>query len=203
MFDWITHFVTTLGYGGIFLLMLLENVVPPIPSELIMPLAGFTSSRSGMALVPAILAGCLGSLVGTLPWYYLGRRVSQQQLMNWAERYGRWLAISPSGIDRTIQWFRLRRGLWVIGLARMVPGIRTYISVPAGLSEMPLLPYLVYSAAGTLIWVSGLAIAGYFLGDQFELVQRVLGPVAKIVVLGLIIGFAAWVWYRKHQQRQS
>lgn len=202
MLDWITHWIETLGYWGIFGLMVLEHLFPPIPSEVIMPLAGFTSSFSAdMGLAWVVLVGTLGSLLGSSAWYVLGRLVNQQRIMLWAERYGRWLTLKPEDIQKAVAFFKRRGGGWVVGIGRVVPGIRTYVSVPAGLSHMPLLPYLFYSAIGTALWTAALAIAGYFLGNQFDQVQDVLAPISKVVLIGLAI--AAVIWVIRRRQRHA
>lgn len=204
MLDWITTWLESLGYFGVFALMVLEHLFPPIPSEVIMPLSGFISSRSPeMSLGWVILAGSLGSLVGTLAWYCLGRLVSQEQLLIWTAQYGRWLTLKPQDIEKAIDFFQAGAGHWVVGLGRVVPGVRTYVSVPAGLSNMPLVTYLVYSAIGTVIWTGTLAIAGYFLGAQFERVSEFIAPISKIVLISLGVFAVLWVLNRRRRRRQS
>ena len=119
-----------LGYGAIFAAMVLENVFPPIPSELIMPLGGFYVQQGSLQFVPVVLAGLLGTVVGALPWYGLGRLVNEQRLEVWLQRHGRWLGISVDELRRTRTWFA-RYGSAVVFWGRLVPGIRTLISVPA------------------------------------------------------------------------
>lgn len=143
MASWITDWLESLGYFGVFALMVLEHVFPPIPSELVMPLSGFISSRSSeMTIGWVIVAGSVGSLVGTLFWYYLGRQVTQTQLMVLAAKYGKWLTLKPKDIEKAISFFQRGGGNWIVGFGRIVPGVRTYVSVPAGLTKMPLIPYL-------------------------------------------------------------
>lgn len=204
MLDWITRLLESLGYIGVFALMVLEHVFPPIPSEVIMPFSGFISSRSNeMTLTGVIIAGSLGSLLGTLLWYYIGRWVEQEQLMIWVARYGRWLTLKPQDIERAIAFFQQGRGQWVVGLGRVVPGVRTYVSVPAGLSDMPLPSYLLYSAIGTVVWTSALAIAGYILGDRFEAVSHVIAPISKVVLISLAVFTVGWIAYRSFRHRSS
>lgn len=203
MFDWITSWIESLGYFGIFALMVLEHLFPPIPSEVVMPLAGFVSGRSvDMSLGVVILVGSLGSLVGASAWYVLGRFVSQKQLMTLVERHGRWLTLKPRDLEKAMAFFQQSGGGWVVGVGRVIPGVRTYVSVPAGLSHMPLLPYVVYSALGTILWTGALAVAGFVLGDQFEQVQGVIAPVSKVVVISLIAGAIVWL-IRRRQRRRS
>ncbi|MBD0270029.1 MAG: DedA family protein [Cyanobacteria bacterium Co-bin8] len=199
MLDWITRIVETLGYWGILALMFLENVLPPIPSEVVMPLSGFAASQSDLKFWLVVAAGAAGSVAGTLPWYFVGKYVGQERLMHWADRHGHWLAISSKDISKATNWFNHRQGYWVVLLARMVPGIRTYVSIPAGISRMRLLPYLAYSLVGTVIWVSGLAIAGYFLGSHYDVVSRYIRPVSVVVILGMLGFSIGWVLLRKRK----
>jgi len=203
MFQWIIATIESLGYLGVFALMVLEHLIPPIPSELIMPLSGFVSRTSdSMNLVTVILAGSLGSLIGASAWYVLGLLISHEQLMTLVKRHGRWLTLKPKDIEKAIQFFHNSGGSWVVGVGRIVPGVRTYVSVPAGLSHMPLVPYLLYSALGTVLWTGALAIAGYVLGAQFDRVQQYIAPISKAVVAGVVIGFIFWV-LRRRQRRAS
>ncbi len=203
MLDWITHWIETLGYWGIFGLMVLEHLFPPIPSEVIMPLSGFTSAQSeSFSLSLAILAGSVGSIVGTSAWYVLGRAVSHSQIMRWVERYGHWLTLYPNDVERAMSFFKQGGGGWVVCIGRLLPGVRTYISIPAGLSHMPLVPYLCYSAVGTVIWTAALAIAGAVLGNQFDQIQEVLGPVGKVILIGLAVGLLV-AWIVRRQQNSS
>ncbi|RZM79812.1 DedA family protein [Leptolyngbya iicbica LK] len=204
MFDWITTWLESLGYVGVFALMVLEHVFPPIPSEVVMPFAGFISSRSEeMSLMGVIIAGSLGSMGGTLVWYYVGRWVDQEQLMVLVARHGRWLTLKPRDIEKAIAFFQRGQGQWVVGLGRVVPGVRTYVSVPAGLSDMPLPAYLVYSGIGTVIWTAALAIAGYILGDRFDEVSHFIAPISKFVLIGLAVFAVGWVLYRRRRRRQN
>ncbi|MFN5474821.1 MAG: DedA family protein, partial [Pseudanabaena sp.] len=155
MQEWITNTMNTLGYLGIGLLMFLENLFPPIPSELIMPLAGFTASQpnSQIQVIPAIAVGVIGTIVGAVPWYYAGLLLGQQRLQLLAERYGKWIGISSDDIEKSVHWFQ-KHGNKAVLLGRLVPGIRTLISIPAGISNMSIVPFFVYSTIGTVGWVS-------------------------------------------------
>lgn len=192
MVEWITNTMDSLGYWGIGILMFLENLFPPIPSELIMPLAGFTVSQGKMEFAPAVFAGVLGTVIGALPWYYAGKILGEQRLKSLADRYGKWLTISSKDITKATGWFDRHGGVAVF-LCRLVPGVRTLISLPAGISHMHLLPFLLYSTIGTTLWVGFLTYAGYALGDNYELVDEYLGPVSKIVLAIIVAAFGIWV----------
>lgn len=191
VFDWITGFVEQAGYIGIALLMFAENVFPPIPSEVIMPLAGFTAARGERNIVLVVVAGAFGSLLGALLWYYIGKWVGAARLKRWASRHGRWMTTEPKEVDRACTWFR-RHGGKAVFLGRLVPAVRTLISIPAGIAAMPLVPFLVYSAAGTVLWTTLLGLAGYALGDQYQQVSGYVGPVSNAVIASLV----AWYLYR-------
>lgn len=191
MFDWIVSFMEGAGPLGVAFLMFLENVFPPIPSELVMPLAGFSAARGDMSLVAAIIAGTIGSVAGAYLWYWLGARFGDERLKRLAARHGRWLTVSPEEIERAEDWFR-RHGRTAVLIGRLVPAVRTLISVPAGVSGMPLLPFLLYSTLGTVVWTSLLAGAGYLLEGQYERVAAWMNPVSNVVVVGLV----GWYLYR-------
>ena len=186
MFDWITQLVQQTGYLGIAILMLAENVFPPIPSELIMPLAGFSALRGDLNIFLVILAGTVGSLLGALFWYYLGRWLGLDRLKNWAGRHGRWLTIAPGEVDQAKDWFDRHAGRAVF-FGRLVPAVRTLVSVPAGIAPMPLPAFLAYSTIGTGLWTAFLAGAGYLLGTQYELVQGWVNPISNVVVVALVL----------------
>ena len=180
MAEWIEGLLEQWGYLGIALLMLIENVFPPIPSELIMPLAGYAANRGDQNLALVIAAGTLGSLAGATFWYYVAHWIGAKRLRAFAGRHGRWITLSPADLDRVDRWFD-RHCAWAVLLGRMVPGVRTLISVPAGLFGMSLRRFLVYSGIGTLAWTAALAGAGYALGAQHDVVGRWLGPASNFV----------------------
>lgn len=196
MLDWIQRTMETLGYPGIALLMFLENVFPPIPSELIMPLAGFLTTRGEFSFAGVVVAGMLGSVLGALPLYGLGRVVGERRLTAWADRHGHWVALSGEDIARATGWLD-RHGAKAVLFCRLVPGVRSLISIPAGFAAMPLPQFLLYSAVGTGLWAALLALLGRLLGARYKLVDRFLGPVAYVVLGGLAVAFAVRVWRRK------
>jgi membrane protein DedA with SNARE-associated domain len=202
MVEWINGLMSGLGYWGIGLLMFLENLFPPIPSELIMPLAGFTVAQGKMDLTIAILAGTIGTMAGTYVWYYLGRLVDYRRLEGWFDRYGKWIGTSGKDITKVNNWFN-KHGRKAVFFGRMVPGIRTLISLPAGMNGMPLWTFTLYSTLGTLIWIAGLTAAGYFLGDNYSAIEKYLGPISKLVLFGLIGLFGYWLFKSMKSKKQS
>ncbi len=201
MVNFIQSTMNSLGYLGITFLMFLENVIPPIPSELIMPFAGFSAVTGELSLLGVIVAGTLGSLLGQLPLFYLGKLADEARLKHWAERYGRWLAVSSDDIGKADAWFD-RYGGWAVFLCRLVPGIRSLISIPAGMSDMPLLPFLLYTLLGTGIWSALLAYLGSLLGQNYQAVERYLGPVSYVVLGLLVVLGVLWIVRRKMARRE-
>ena len=196
MLEFIINTISSLGYIGIAFLMALENIIPPIPSELIMPLAGFTVTQGKMNFILVIIAGTIGSLVGTMPWYFLGKSWGLERTVKIADRYGKWLTLSGEDVVRANKWFN-RRGNTAIAFGRLVPGIRTYISLPAGISKMPILPFLVYSTLGSIFWVTLLTGAGYIFGANYELVGKYMKPLSVFVLIAVISTVIFWIIKRK------
>lgn len=184
--------MNSLGYLGIALLMFLENLFPPIPSELIMPLAGFTIAKGKMEFIPAVAAGVIGTVLGAFPWYYAGKLVGEERLRHWADKYGKWITVSGKDIDKADSWFKRHEGQAVF-LCRLVPGVRTLISLPAGINKMPLLPFVIYTTVGTTLWVSFLTFAGYKLGENYHIVEEYIDPISKIVAVTIVIWFGLWI----------
>lgn len=190
MFDWIAALIERIGPWGVGLLMFLENVFPPIPSELIMPLAGFNAAQGRMSLWAALLAGTIGSLAGASLWYFVGRAIGAGRIRRLARRHGRWLTLSVADIDRAQAWFD-RRGMLAVLLGRLLPAIRTLISIPAGLARMPFPKFLAWSAIGTALWTTALGLAGYLLEAGYARVEGWINPVSTLIVAVIVI---AYVW---------
>jgi len=193
------------GYGAIFAAMFLENLFPPIPSELIMPLGGFYVQQGKLALIPVVLAGLLGTVLGALPWYGIGRLVNEERIERWLERHGRWIGISPQELHRSRNWFN-RHGTALVFWGRLIPGIRTLISVPAGIEMMPFVPFLIWTTAGSLIWTLLLTMAGLLLGESYSNVEVWIEPVAKVIkvlLVAAVLGFGVWLGLRTWKKRTN
>jgi membrane protein DedA with SNARE-associated domain len=199
MFDWITSFVQSAGYFGIAFLMFAENVFPPIPSELIMPLAGYTAAKGELNIIGVVVSGTLGTLAGALVWYYIGLRLGLDRLRRLARRHGRWLTVDEEGIDQAKDWFD-RHGPMALVVGHLIPAIRTLISVPAGVGRMGLGIFLAASAAGTIAWTSILAGAGYLLEQQYQRVESFANPVTNLILGMMVLWYAYRVisWPRTH-----
>lgn len=190
MFEWTLAIIEGGGYVGIFLLMVLENIFPPIPSELVIPLAGFAAAKGDLSLVGVVVATTLGGIVGALPWYFLGRLYGLRRLKQLSLKYGRLLTLTPSDIDAAQVWFK-KHGNLTVFFGRLMPTIRTLISVPAGIAHMPFLPFVVYSALGTFIWNCLLLFSGYILESQYE---KLAGPIDVLSNVIVLLLFAIYIY---------
>ena len=180
-----------IGYGAILLAMFLENLIPPIPSELIMPLGGFYVYQGQLDFFPVVLSGLIGTVIGAFPWYGIGRLVNEEKLENWLEKNGRWIGIKPQELSRSRKWFN-KYGVSLVFWGRLVPGIRTLISVPAGVELMPITPFLIWTSAGSLIWTLFLTIMGFYLGDSYRNIEKWISPFSSVfkTIIILIISVA-------------
>ena len=186
MANWIIRTIESTGYFGIVFLMFLENIFPPIPSEFIMPLAGFMAAKEEQTLPGVVLAGTIGSVLGALALYYAGYFIGEQRLKRLIDKYGRWLTISLEDLERAKGWFA-KHGRLAVLVCRLVPGIRSLISIPAGIARMPLVSFLFYTAIGSGFWTAMLAYGGYVLGDKFQQVEKYLNPVSYVVLLAIAL----------------
>jgi membrane protein DedA with SNARE-associated domain len=196
--DWVVNVVRGMGPLGVALLMLLENLFPPLPSEVIMPLAGYLSARGEASFWAMSAAGTAGSLAGALFWYRVGRAVTHDRLCAWVGRHGTWLAMTQEDVDGATKWFA-RHGASSVLFGRMVPVVRTLISVPAGFSRMPPARFIVLSALGTSAWTLALAYAGRLLGSRFQQVEQWIGPVSSAIVVAAVL----WYFYRVFRIRRA
>jgi len=188
MFEWINNTIRSLGYWGVAVLTFLENVFPPIPSEIVIPLAGFVAAQGELAVWGVIAAGSAGSLAGALVWYEVGRRLGERRLRAWVDRHGKWITLTAKDVDRAQDWFQ-RHGRTSVLVGRLVPGVRTFVSLPAGFARMPLSAFLIYSAAGTIVWTAALAYAGVVLRANYDVVGDYVGIATNVifVVIGVML----------------
>ena len=199
---WVVDFIDWAGYAGIFGLMLLETVFPPIPSEVIMPVAGARAATGDMTLAGVAIAGTAGAMVGNFFWFLVAASLGEAKFRLWVRRNGRWLTLDWYDISRVQKAFGRWGGLLVFA-GRLVPTIRSVISFPAGLARMELLRFLIWSGMGTAIFSAALAAAGFALGTSFQNVDRVLGPISSgIFVLILVMYvYRQATWHRRHEKR--
>jgi LPXTG-motif cell wall-anchored protein len=193
---WIIHLVTSLNYWGVAFLMALENVVLPIPSELIMPLAGFQTASGRMSLLGVITAGTLGSVLGGLPFYWAGYALGEERLEKWVERYSKWGLLRGRDIKRATDRFSGKSFLEV-ALGQLFPGVRGVISIPAGVARMNVWLFLLANFIGTVVWCTVLAVAGRLLGANFTKIHQFLGPTGWAILGLLILALAFWLIRRR------
>lgn len=191
MSEWIIDFISTGGYPAIVLLMLLETVFPPIPSEIIVPFAGFAAAQGRLSLVLVIISSVAGSLMGALVLYRIGKMISDEKLEGFVDRNGRWLTVDGQDLQNARSWFDRYRNRAIL-FGRLVPAIRSLISIPAGITKMKITSFFIYSAIGTALWSSALAIAGFVLGQDYERIRHIVDPVTT----GIIILVVAIYLYR-------
>ena len=200
MADWVIRLIEQSGYWGVAFLMFLETVFPPIPSEVIMPIAGVAAVNGHMTLPGVIAAGTFGAMSGNFFWYLVARWIGLRRFRPFIEKYGRWLTLDWYEVEKVERMFG-RFGAGIVGIGRMMPTIRSAISIPAGLLRMRLPKFLLWSTIGTAGWSAGLAIAGYLLKTQFADIETVLGPLSTIVI-GAIVLFYFWrqlTWHKRHK----
>lgn len=185
MTDWFKSIIEDFSYGGILFLMFLENVFPPIPSELIIPLAGFISTQGEMSLLGVILAGTSGSVLGGVVLYLAGRGLGEARLKRWCNAHGHWVGVSSDDLEKSEAWFR-DHGAKVVLLGRLVPGVRSLISIPAGVAGLNFHVFMIYTTIGSAIWTTALAFAGQALAEKHTQVDHVIGPLSTAIVIGII-----------------
>lgn len=193
---WVAGVIQSFGYAGVALLMLAENLFPPIPSEVILPLTGFLVEQGSLVFIPALIVATAGSLAGALVLYALGRWGGRKLIL----RHGWVLRIKETDLDRADRWFD-RYGGVVVLFGRMVPGVRSLVSIPAGLSEMPLGRFVVLTALGSGPWNALLIGVGWLLGENWSRIAGVLGSVSNIVLAILAIAavfLGTWWWHSRY-----
>ncbi|GAA4285345.1 hypothetical protein GCM10022261_28760 [Brevibacterium daeguense] len=194
---WVVSVMETLGVAGVGLLVALENIFPPIPSEIILPLAGFTASQGSMNLFGAIVFATVGSVVGALGLYYLGYAFGLERLRRWASKIP---LIDVVDIDKTVSWFA-KHGPAAVFFGRMIPLFRSLISIPAGVEKMRLSVFMLFTTLGSLIWNSIFVVAGYLLGENWQLVEDYAGWFQRIVIALVLIAVVWWVQRRIRRNR--
>ena len=186
MSDWIIDFIQQSGYLGIALLMLAETVFPPIPSEVIMSIAGMHAGQGTMSLPLVILFGTAGAMLGNYIWYIAARLIGIDRLKPLITRFGRWLTVDWHEVERVQVLFE-RHGGPIVGTGRVIPTIRSLISIPAGLLKMNQSSFLIWSTIGTAGWTAALATGGWFLGRNFQNVEKILGTVSVGVIVVIVV----------------
>ena len=174
-----------IAYFVICFAMFLENVIPPIPSEVIMPLGGFLVFQGNLNFYVLVIFGLIGTVLGSLPWYYLGRFLNEKKLASFVESKGKFLGINVKDLNKSKLWFD-KYGVSLVFWGRLIPGIRTLISVPAGIELMPLRKFLLWTTLGSLIWVVLLSFLGYIFGENYRIIELYIDNI-KIFIKPLLI----------------
>ena len=183
----IINIINSFGYFGIFLLIAIENVFPPIPSEVILLFGGFMTTYSSMTIIGVIIASTLGSLLGAIILYYIGKILNKRKLKKIIRgKTGKILRLTPKDIDNADKWFD-KKGNKTVFFCRFIPLIRSLISIPAGMSEMPMKTFLIYTALGSAIWNTVLTIIGNIVGEKWPTIVKILDKYSNIVIIILIL----------------
>lgn len=203
IYDWVVGIMRAIGAPGVGVATALETVFPPVPSEVVLPLAGFTASQGHYGVVSAVLWATAGSLVGAVVLYYAGLTWGVERLCRLAERMP---LVGASDVQRSVDWFD-RHGRSAVFVGRFVPGVRSLVSIPAGMNRMALLPFAVYTALGSLIWNAALIGGGYALGSRWHVVERSVGEVSNAVYVVLALAVLVFVgrraWARSSRGESS
>lgn len=197
--EWIISVMEQLGYWGIALLMFLDNVFPPIPSEIIMPSAGYSASQGELLLVEVIMAGCSGSLLAAALLYWIGYKFNHDAIFKFVDRYGKYLFIKSADVKKSLSWFE-HYGHRIVFFGRMIPAVRSLISIPAGMSHMPFWKFMFYSTLGTIIWTTFLACVGFYFGENQQLMHQIFSNVSYVII-AIVAVIIAWIFYRRQQRK--
>jgi membrane protein DedA with SNARE-associated domain len=190
---WVQDVIEQLGYLGVALLVVLENVFPPIPSEIVLPFSGFVAQRGSDSVVLMILAATVGSVIGALIMYWIAAIIGDERLHAFTRKFGKWVQIREADLTRAEEWFD-RHAVSAVLVGRCVPLIRSVVSIPAGFRRMKLIPYIAYTFLGSLVWNIALVGAGAILGENWERVEPVVEAFQWIVIVLVIAAVARLVY---------
>ena len=197
MGDWVVRLIEQTGYLGVAFLMFLETIFPPIPSEVIMPVAGVAAGQGRMTYGWVVASGTAGAMLGNIFWYLAARALGIVRLKPIVERWGRWLTITWPELERAERWFRVN-GTFFVFLGRMLPTVRSLVSIPAGLLKMRFRSFVIASTIGTAGWTALLAGAGYKLGENYTEINEWLGPASNAILVVLAIGYLWRLWTHRN-----
>lgn len=198
--EWILSIMEQLGYLGIAFLMFLDNVFPPIPSEIIMPSAGFTASQGQLTLIGVIIAGSVGSLIAAALLYWIGYKFKHEAIFRFVDAYGKYLFIKTEDVKKALTWFE-QYGHRIVFFGRMIPAVRSLISIPAGMSHMPFWKFMFYSSLGTIIWTTFLACVGYYFGENQALMHEIFSRVGYVII-AIVTVVIIWILYRRQRRKK-
>jgi len=197
MADWVIRLIEQSGYLGIAFLMFLETIFPPIPSEVIMPVAGVAAGQGKLHYGLVVASGTAGAMLGNIFWYLAARALGINRLEPIVRRWGRWLTVTWAELERAERWFRVN-GTFFVFLGRLLPTVRSLVSVPAGLLKMRFRTFVLASTVGTAGWTALLAGAGYKLGENYREIDSVIGPAANAILVVLAVGYLYRLWTHRN-----
>jgi membrane protein DedA with SNARE-associated domain len=197
MSDWIVRLIEQSGYLGVAFLMFLETVFPPIPSEVIMSVAGVAAGQGKLSYGWVVASGTAGAMLGNILWYLAARALGIQRLEPVIRRWGRWITMSWAEVKRAEGWFA-EHGTFFVFLGRLLPTVRSLVSIPAGLLKMSFRRFMLASTLGTAAWTAILAGAGYKLGQNYTDIEKILGPAANAILVVLVAGYIYRVWTHRN-----
>ncbi len=192
METWITEVMNTYGYFGILLLIALENIFPPIPSEVILTFGGFMTTTSNMSIIGVIIFSTIGSLVGAVALYGIGLLIDVNRLEKIVDKWGHILRLTSKDIDKANAWFH-KFGVWAVFFGRLVPLVRSLISIPAGMAHMNFGVFLLFTTVGSLIWNSVLVYVGAAVGASWSTIVGYMNTYSNVVLLLLIVLFVLFI----------
>ena len=199
MADWVIRLIEQSGYLGVAFLMFVETIFPPIPSEVIMPVAGVAAGQGRMNFYGVVASGTAGAMLGNVTWYLAARALGIDRLHPFIDKYGHWLTVSWPEVERAERWFRIN-GPFFVFLGRMLPTVRSLVSVPAGLLKMRFKTFLIASTVGTLGWTALLAGAGYKLGENYSDIDQIIGPASTAILALLALTYLWRVWRQRRRK---
>ena len=204
MQDLMIQLMGQFGYIGVFLLIAIENIFPPIPSEVVLLFGGFMTTYTELNVVGMIIAATFGSLLGAIVLYYIGRILNKERLKKIVSgKIGKVLRIKNEDIDKADHWFDTK-GNKTVFFCRFIPIVRSLISIPAGMSQMPMGKFLVYTTAGSVIWNTVLVVAGNMVGEKWEDILQIFSDYSHITLVVLIIIFVVGVvWFYKSKSKMN
>jgi membrane protein DedA with SNARE-associated domain len=204
MENFITNMMDQFGYFGVFFLIALENLFPPIPSEVILTFGGFMTTKTSLTVIGVITAATIGSVFGAIILYTLGRIVDVSVIERFVARWEKVLRISPKDIRKASAWFE-KHGKWTVFFCRLIPLIRSLISIPAGMTKMSFGLFLVLTTLGSLIWNILLVTVGAYVGDQWETIVHYMDIYSNVTYAALALIFVLFVWwfFYKYKKKKS
>jgi membrane protein DedA with SNARE-associated domain len=193
--EWVLNIISSAGYWGIALSMAIESFFVPFPSEVIMPFAGYLVSQGRFSLFWVAVFGGLGSYIGTLPFYFFGKLSSEIIVRKFIQKWGKWIFITEEDLDKSIKLFNEKGGV-IVFVGRLIPGIRSVLSIPAGISKMEFVKYSFFTILGSLSWSFVLSLLGYFLGENWEILGGYIEKFKDVIIV-IVILIGIYYFYSK------